>query len=67
LGKKVGAAVILKEGYAFDENTLKSSMKTRIEENKIPDKIIVLDEYPSLVNGKADLETLKKIIKVASL
>ena len=59
-GETVAAAIILKEGFTFDEEKMRESLKTRLAKFKIPAHFLVYDSFPSLANGKVDGVNLKK-------
>ena len=59
-GETVAAAIVMKEGFTFDEEKLRESLKTRLAKYKIPAHFFVYDSFPSLPNGKVDSVNLKK-------
>ena len=59
-GETVAAAIVMKEGFTFDEEKLRESLKTKIAKFKIPAHFLVYDSFPSLPNGKVDSVNLKK-------
>ena len=59
-GETVAAAIVMKEGFTFDEEKLRESLKTRLAKYKIPAHFFVYDAFPSLPNGKVDNVNLKK-------
>jgi acyl-CoA synthetase (AMP-forming)/AMP-acid ligase II len=52
LGEMVGAAVVLRDGQAVDERTLKAFAAERLVGFKVPRRILVLDELPKGPTGK---------------
>lgn len=60
LGEEVAAAIVLKEGSAFDEDAAKKTLTEKLAKYKIPAYFVVLDKFPLLGSGKIDAITLKK-------
>ncbi len=59
-GEQVAAAIIIKEGYQFEEAALREFLKSRLAKFKIPAYIQVYTAFPMLSNGKVDMVNLKK-------
>jgi fatty-acyl-CoA synthase len=59
-GEEVGACIILKEGYTFDEKAIKEALENKIARYKVPSQYIVYDSFPTLGTGKIDAVTLRK-------
>ena len=59
-GETVAAAIVMKDGFTFDEEKMLESLKTRLAKYKIPAHFFVYDSFPSLPNGKVDSVNLKK-------
>ena len=60
LGEAVAAAVILKDGYVFDEAGMREFLSTRLARFKIPAYFFVYEKFPALANGKIDTVSLTK-------
>ena len=60
LGEEVAAAVVLKEGAAFDADAAKQMLTEKLAKYKIPAYFVVMDAFPLLGSGKIDAVTLKK-------
>ena len=60
LGEAVAAAVILKDGYVFDEACMREFLSTRLARFKIPAYFFVYEKFPALANGKIDTVSLTK-------
>ena len=60
LGEEVAAAIVLKEGETFDEDTAKQTLAGKLAKYKIPAYFVVMDKFPLLGSGKIDAITLKK-------
>ncbi|MBR1635338.1 MAG: AMP-binding protein [Lachnospiraceae bacterium] len=58
-GEEVGACIKLKDGAAFDEESMKAELKKRLAKFKIPAYFVIYDEFPMLGTGKIDGVTLK--------
>ncbi len=58
-GEEVGACIKLKEGTAFDEESMKAELKKRLAKFKIPAYFVIYDEFPMLGTGKIDGVALK--------
>ena len=58
-GETVAAAVLMKEGKTFEEETMRSELKSRLAKFKMPAHFIVYDKFPMLANGKVDSVTLR--------
>ena len=52
LGEDVGAAIVLREGQAADERSLRAYAATRLADFKVPRKILILNEIPKGPTGK---------------
>lgn len=59
-GEIVGAALVMKEGCAFDEEAVREHVKTRLAKFKWPEHYVVYEQFPLLTNGKIDGVSLKK-------
>ena len=59
-GEAVSAAIVLKEGAAFDEKGMREFLMTRLAKYKIPSYYFVYEKLPALANGKVDAVSLKK-------
>ena len=68
-GEIVAAAVLMKEGKNFSEETMRNELTAKLAKYKIPAYFVVYDSFPSLPNGKVDAVNLKKdvIAKVTDL
>lgn len=60
LGEAVAAALRLQDGASFDEEEMRTFLKSRLAEYKIPAYFEIYEDYPYLVNGKVDMLSLKK-------
>ena len=58
-GEEVGACIKLKDGAAFDEESMKAELKKRLAKFKIPAYFVIYDEFPMLGTGKIDGVALK--------
>ncbi len=52
LGEDVAAAVVLREGAAADERSLRDFLAGRLADFKVPRRIVLLDEIPKGATGK---------------
>lgn len=52
LGEEVAAAVVLQEGSAVDEKTLRAFVAEHLTDFKVPRRIVILDEIPKGATGK---------------
>ena len=59
-GETVAAALVIKEGFTFDEEKMRETLKARLAKFKIPANFVVYETFPSLPNGKVDSVNLKK-------
>lgn len=59
-GENVAAAVVMKDGCAFDEAALREALSSKLAKFKMPRYFFVYDSFPVLPNGKIDMVTLKK-------
>ena len=59
-GENVAAAVIMKEGSAFSESSLRENLSAKLAKFKIPRYFFVYDSFPALPNGKIDMVAIKK-------
>jgi len=59
-GETVAAALLIKDGYTFDEAEMREFLRTRLAKYKIPAYFEVYDAFPYLASGKVDAITLKK-------
>lgn len=59
-GEAVAACLILKSGCTFDEKKMRDVLKDKLSVYKIPSYFVVYDSFPTLNNGKIDVQTLKK-------
>ncbi len=59
-GEIVAAAVVMKNGYVFDENAMRDFLMTRLAKFKIPSRFFLYDKLPTLPNNKIDAVSLKK-------
>ena len=59
-GETVAAALLLKDGYAFDEAEMREFLRSRLAKYKIPAYFEVYEEFPYLASGKVDGINLKK-------
>lgn len=63
-GEEIAAAIVMKEGYLFDENKINEYLLSKLSKNKIPKYYKIYDEMPLLSNNKIDMVTIKnEIIK----
>jgi fatty-acyl-CoA synthase/long-chain acyl-CoA synthetase len=58
-GEQICAAVILKSGVEENEDSLKRYASGKLPRNRIPDRILVVESFPSLANGKTDVGAVK--------
>ena len=61
-GEEVACGLLIKPGYTFDKEALLNHLQSKLAKIKIPDHVIVFEEFPMLANGKIDLINLKKEI-----
>ena len=59
-GETVAAAMLLKDGYTFDEAEMREFLRSRLAKYKIPAYFEVYEQFPYLASGKVDGITLKK-------
>lgn len=59
-GETVAAALLIKDGYTFNEAEMREFLRTRLAKYKIPAYFEVYDNFPYLASGKVDAITLKK-------
>ncbi len=59
-GEVVAAAIVLKEGQAFDEEKTKTFLENCLSKYKIPQYYVIYDHFPVLGSGKIDVISLKK-------
>ena len=59
-GETVAAALVLKAGSTFDEESLKARLARKLAKYKLPTNYCVYDAFPSLPNGKVDMVRLKQ-------
>ena len=59
-GESVACAIVIKDGYEFDESALRASLASKLAKFKIPEHFFIYDSFPSLPNGKVDMVSLKK-------
>ena len=52
----------LKTSRAIDTDTLKTRLKSRLPEYMIPSKLVSLETFPKLPNGKVDINQLKSLV-----
>lgn len=52
LGEISCACVKLKPNYYVNSETLIDFIKTRAADNKVPDKVIIVDQFPMTASGK---------------
>jgi len=52
LGEEVAAAVVLEEGQAADERSIRDFAAGRLADFKVPRKVVILDEIPKGATGK---------------
>lgn len=60
LGEEVVAAIILKDGKTFDQESAKQKLMKNLAKYKIPAYFVIMDKFPLLGSGKIDAITLKK-------
>ena len=63
-GENVAAAIVLNDGYSFNEEDLKERLSLKLARFKIPVYFFVYDSFPTLPNGKVDMVTLKKDLEI---
>lgn len=63
MGEEIAAALIMREGESFDEDSVREYLKDKLAKFKIPKYFFVFDKFPLLGSGKIDAITLKKMIK----
>lgn len=59
-GEIVGAAIVMKEGYIFDELSISSHIQSSLSKYKWPEYYIEYKKFPLLPNGKVNGILLKK-------
>ena len=59
-GEIVGAAILLKNGAAFEEEEMRAFLEPRLAKYKIPAHFVVYDAFPSFSTGKINMLELKK-------
>jgi amino acid adenylation domain-containing protein len=57
------AAIILKQGFHYDENALRQWLSRHLPSYMIPSAIHVLDHFPLTSNGKTDIKELNRIVE----
>lgn len=62
MGEKVAAAVVMKDGCAFDPKAIKAGISAAVARHKIPSYLVPFDDIPLLPNGKPDKVTLKRLL-----
>ena len=60
LGEEVAAAIIMKDGYSFDEVKAKEILSSQLSGYKVPAYFLTFDSFPLLGSGKVDTIKLKK-------
>lgn len=61
-GEEVGACIKMQEGFAFDEEKIRSELSHKLAKFKIPAYFVEYKDFPLLGSGKIDTVTLKKDI-----
>ena len=61
-GEEVGACIKMQEGFAFDEEKIRSELSQKLAKFKIPAYFVEYKDFPLLGSGKIDTVTLKKDI-----
>ena len=61
-GEEVGACIKMQEGFAFDEEKIRSELSKKLAKFKIPAYFVEYKDFPLLGSGKIDTVTLKKDI-----
>ena len=61
-GEEVGACIKMQEGFAFDEEKIRSELSQKLAKFKIPAYFVEYKDFPLLGSGKIDTMTLKKDI-----
>ena len=59
-GEEVGACIKMQEGFAFDEEKIRSELSQKLAKFKIPAYFVEYKDFPLLGSGKIDTVTLKK-------
>lgn len=59
-GEEVGAYIKMQEGFAFDEEKIRSELSQKLAKFKIPAYFVEYKDFPLLGSGKIDTVTLKK-------
>lgn len=62
MGEVVAAAVILKEGAAWDDGEARKALSAQLARYKIPSHFVIVETFPMLGSGKVDAITLKKSV-----
>ena len=58
--ESIACAIVMKDGYVFNESALRASLASKLAKFKIPEHFFIYDSFPSLPNGKVDMVSLKK-------
>jgi long-chain acyl-CoA synthetase len=61
-GEKLVAAVVLKPGFLMTGTEIIEKCRVLLEEKKIPQRIMILDELPKGVSGKVQINQLKELM-----
>ncbi|GAA0609984.1 class I adenylate-forming enzyme family protein [Virgibacillus siamensis] len=62
-GEVPAAVISFKDGYKFDEMTIKSKLKTKLAGYEIPPHYFFVDEIPKTANSKADKKRIRSYIE----
>jgi fatty-acyl-CoA synthase/long-chain acyl-CoA synthetase len=60
-GEQIGAAVILREGSVQTVEALREYAVAGLPKNKVPDRIVLVNDFPKLSTGKIDVEKIKAL------
>ena len=60
MGELVGAAVCLRDGAVYREETIRAHAEKKLAKYKWPTAYVCFDSFPHLSNGKVDGVKLKK-------
>lgn len=66
MGEEVVAAIIMRDGAAFDEEATKNRLVKRIARFKVPVCFLQYEEFPIMPNGKVDAVHLREDVTARS-
>lgn len=61
-GEIVAAAVVPASGHTIDCDSLRERARVELSNYKVPRKIVVIDQVPSLANGKPDRLAIRRLL-----